>query len=425
MTARLARLGAAIAISAVVVGLPEVAGQRAPASSSLTARLDVELDRWRSEAGVPGATLGVVLADDSAIELAAGLSDPARRTRMRPDDLMLAGSTGKTFFAALAVQLVESGHLDLDAPIRRYLGDRPWFGRVAHSRAITVRHLMTHTSGLVRYEMNPRFTSALIADPDRSWSPEEEVAFLFDTPAPFEPGSGWEYSDTNYIVLGMILEQLVGGSLYDEVRRRFLLPLGLTRVVPSTGRRIAGLVPGYAGPNDPLGLPDEVLQDGQLVINPQFEWTGGGYATSAPDLARWGAALYRGAALSPRARALMIESAVPARLGPESAYGLGVIIRPSPVGPTWGHSGFFPGYVSEMLYVPELGATLAVQVNSSARRAAGSRSPLRLLLDLAASLRVPQIEGGKRGDQGVHERDPDAAGVAAEPREGLWPRSCC
>jgi D-alanyl-D-alanine carboxypeptidase len=376
----------AMVVAAGALALPASLQQRAEAP--VATRLQTELDRWRAESGVPGATVGVVLGDGTSLGLASGVSDRGRATPIKPTDLMLAGSTGKTFFAAVAVQMIESRQLDLDAPISRYLGDRPWLARIANAEAITVRHLMTHTSGIVRYEMNPAFTSQLVAEPDRAWSPEEEVAFLLDAPAPFAPGQGWEYSDTNYIVIGMILEGLLDRPVYDEVARRFLGPLGLTEVRPSTSRRIPGLIPGYAGPNDPLGLPDEVLVDGQFVINPQFEWTGGGYATSAPDLARWGHALYRGDALTASARARMIDAAVPARLGPEIAYGLGVIVRSStPVGTTWGHSGFFPGYLSELIHVTDSGVTLAVQVNSSARRAPGSRSPLRLLFDLAAALK--------------------------------------
>jgi D-alanyl-D-alanine carboxypeptidase len=156
-------------------------------------------------------------------------------------------------------------------------------------------------------------------------------------------------------------------------------------VVPSTSRRIPGLVPGYAGPRDPLGLPDEMMVKGELVVNPQFEWAGGGFATSPPDLARWGRELYAGRALSPAARKLMLDAAVPARLGPDAKYGLGVIIRPAtPVGPTWGHSGFFPGYQTELLYVPDPGISLAVQINTSAPRSTGGRSLLRVLYDIAA-----------------------------------------
>ena len=169
---------------------------------------------------------------------------------------------------------------------------------------MTVRQLMTHTSGLVRYEMNPKFTADLRAAPDKTWTPEEELSYLLDATPPFAAGAGWDYSDTNYIVLGMILEHVTGAKAYDEIARRFLAPFGLSRIRPSTSRRIPGLIPGYAGPRDPLGLPDEVLVDGALVINPQFEWAGGGYATSALDLARWGSALYTGRAIS---RAMVAE----------------------------------------------------------------------------------------------------------------------
>jgi D-alanyl-D-alanine carboxypeptidase len=147
-------------------------------------------------------------------------------------------------------------------------------------------------------------------------------------------------------------------------------------------------VNGYAGPRDPLGLPDEVNPNGVFVINPQFEWTGGGYATSAGDLARWGHALYTAKAISIRARDLMISEAVPARLGPETRYGLGVIVRPAtPAGPAWGHSGFFPGYQTELLHLPDRKLTLAIQVNTSAPRPAGTRPLLRFLYDAAALMK--------------------------------------
>ena len=352
--------------------------------------LQSALDDWRASVQAAGASLGIVTKDGRVCGLASGVSDRTSKRAMTPDDLLMAGSTGKTFFAAVALQLIEAGRLDLDAPISKYLGSKPWFSRLPNAKDITVRMLMTHTSGLVRYEMNPKFTADLRANPDKAWTPEEELSYLFDAPAPFAAGQGWDYSDTNYIVLGMILEGLTGTRLYDEVQKRFLGPLKLTRVAPTTSRRVPGLVPGYAGPRDPLGLPDEVMTDGVFVINPQFEWTGGGYATSARDLARWGHALYAGQAISAKMRALMISAGVPARLGPETRYGLGVILRDTtPAGPTVGHSGFFPGYQTELVHFTKSGVTLAVQINSSAPRPQGTRAPLRFLYDLAIAM-----EGG-------------------------------
>jgi D-alanyl-D-alanine carboxypeptidase len=362
-----------------------IASAQAIPDRPLKDRIQSYLDEWRTSATFPGAAVGVVLKDGTSFAVTTGVADRATGTPVKSDDLFMAGSTGKTFFAAVAAQLIEAGTLDLDAPISRYLGRRPWFARLPNAKDITVRMLMTHTSGLVRYEMNPKFTADLRAQPDKSWTPEEEIGYLLDATPPFAAGQGWDYSDTNYIVLGMILEQITGTKLYDEVQRRFLGPLKLTRVVPTTSRRIPGLVAGYAGARDPLGLPDEVLKNGEFVVNPQFEWTGGGYATSPLDLARWGHELYAGRALSQTARARMIDAAVPARLGPETKYGLGVIVRErTPAGPTWGHSGFFPGYVTELVHFRDTGTTLAIQVNSSDGRATGTRRPIRVLYDIAA-----------------------------------------
>jgi D-alanyl-D-alanine carboxypeptidase len=386
---RLAVLLAALSLAAARPVQVDLFSQSAPpVQRPLRDRVQTYLDEWRASATFPGAAVGVVLKDGTAFAVTTGVSDRSAGTPVKPDDLFMAGSTGKTFFAAVAVQLIESGKLDLDAPVSKYLGNRPWFARLPNAKDITVRQLMTHTSGLVRYEMNPKFTADLRAQPDKSWTPEEELSYLLDAKPPFAAGQGWDYSDTNYIALGMILEGLTGTKLYDEVRARFLEPLKLTRVVPSTSRRIPGLIPGYAGPRDPLGLPDEVMVKGEFVVNPQFEWTGGGFATSPLDLARWGHELYAGKAISPSARALMLDAAVPARLGPETHYGLGVIVRTTtPVGRTWGHSGFFPGYQTELWHFPDAGVTLAIQINSSAPRSTGPRGLVRGLYDIAAMVK--------------------------------------
>jgi D-alanyl-D-alanine carboxypeptidase len=376
-----------VLLAAVGLAAAASARQAAPQADP-AARLQAALDEWRATTRTPGASLGVVLKDGRVLGLASGVADRSANRALTPDDLLMTGSAGKTFFAAVALQLIEAGTLDLNAPISKYLGARPWFPRLPNAGAITVRMLMTHTSGLVRYEMNPAFTADLRANPDKAWTPEEEIAYLLDAKPPFAAGQGWDYSDTNYIVLGLIMEGLTGTRLYDEVQRRFLTPLSLARVAPTTSRRVPGLVPGYAGPRDPLGLPDEVMVDGVFVINPQFEWTGGGFATSARDLARWGHALYTARAISPAMRDLMLAEAVPAQLGPGTKYGLGVIVRPTtPAGPSWGHSGFFPGYQTELAHFPESGATVALQINTSAPRPAGTPSMLRFLYDVAASLR--------------------------------------
>jgi D-alanyl-D-alanine carboxypeptidase len=301
---------------------------------------------------------------------------------MTPEGKLLQGSVGKTYVAAVALQLLDEGLLSLDSSVSEYLGGRPWFARLPNAPGITVRNLMTHTSGVMRYEFKDEFTQDLSASPDRVWEPEELVEYVLDEEAAFAPGQGWEYSDTNFILLGMIIEEIAGRALYRLIQERLLEPLALTETVPSDSRRVPGLIQGYAGADNPFGGTDEmVLPDGRFVINPQFEWAGGGFASSPRDLARWARALFTGQAFDPDLLETMLDG-VPARLGPGVQYGLGVIMSPSPVGPAWGHSGFFPGYLTEMAYFPELDVAVAVQVNTSVGRSLG-QSPRSVLIQLA------------------------------------------
>ena len=338
--------------------------------AALRARLQATLDSLHAAGRFPGATAGVALPDGEVIALAVGLADTARRVPMRPDTRMLAGSVGKTYVAAVALQLVREGRLELDVPLARYLGREPWFARLPNATDITVRMLLNHTSGIQRYEFKPAVTELLTREPDKVWTPEERVGFVLGDTPPFRAGEGWDYSDTNYILVGMLIERITGNDLYAEIRRRILEPHGLRHTVPSDRRDVPGVVQGYAGANNPFGGTDAMITNGRMAVNPQMEWAGGGFATTAADLARWARLLYEGRVLDSAGTAMMLES-VPARLGPETRYGLGVIIRPTAHGVTYGHSGFFPGWQTDVMYFPALRTAVAVQVNTSVPRATG------------------------------------------------------
>jgi D-alanyl-D-alanine carboxypeptidase len=350
-------------------------------SAGLRQALQEKLDSIHAAGQFPGATAGIVLADGTSIGIATGLADREANRRMSSADLMLQGSVGKTYAAALAMQLVADGKFAFDDKIEKYLGRETWFSRLPNSKLITIRQLMNHSSGLIRYEFKEQFTKDLTANPNKVWKPEELVAYLFDTEAPFAPGAGWDYSDTNYIVLGMIIERVTGKKYYELVQERILKPLKLTKTVPSDRRAIPGLIQGYAGANNPFGGTDAMIVNGQFAINPQFEWTGGGMASTTEDLARWAKHMYEGRAFPAKMLDEMLNG-VPAKLGPNSKYGLGVIIRPTSFGTSYGHSGFFPGYMTEMFYFPEQKVAVAVQVNTSVPRSLGK--PLgRIALELA------------------------------------------
>ena len=387
LRARVSRRVAIIAAAVLLLEAPALGlrFQARPAAVSpevLKRRLQAAFDSLHAAGQFPGGTAGFVLADGTSFGIAAGFADPAAEIPMTPASRMLIGSVGKTYVAAVALQLVQEKRLALGDPIERWLGSADWFARLPNGPGITVRMLMNHTSGLERYEFNDRFTADLTKQPDRTWRPEELVGYILDRKPPFSAGNGWSYSDTNYIVLGMIIERITGSPYYDEMRRRILVPFKLKDTVPSDSREIPGLVQGFAGPNNPFGGVDAMIANGKFAVNPQFEWTGGGLASTSLDLARWAKVLYEGRAFNKTILSEMLKG-VPARLGPETSYGLGVIIRPTSLGPTYGHSGFFPGYLTEMAYFPALRAAIAVQINTSVPAATGK--PLaRFLTDFAA-----------------------------------------
>jgi D-alanyl-D-alanine carboxypeptidase len=359
-------LAVCLFLSVVVQAQTDVASK-----TTLKNALQLKLDEWHKAGSFPGATLGVVLANGESFGLAVGVSDRETKKRMMPNDRMLAGSVGKTFAAATALQLIKEGKIGLDDRIEKYLGTEPWFSRLPNARDITVRQLMNHTSGLVRYEFKEQFTKDLTANPTKVWKPAELVAYLLDEKPPFEAGKGWDYSDTNYIVLGMIIEKVTGRKFYDEANRRVLKPLKLTGTIPQDGPRLKGVVQGYAGPNNPFGGTDAMIVNGKFAINPQFEWTGGGYASTAQDLARWAKMIYEGKAFSPELLPQVLEGVAAPMLGRETKYGLGVIIRKTSSGLSYGHSGLFPGYMTDMMYFPEQKVAVAVQVNTSVGRDLG------------------------------------------------------
>lgn len=361
-----------------------------PQLAAIRDSVEAKLREFHAAGEFPGVTVGYILADGRSGGAAVGLADREAGRTMAPTDRMLAGSIGKTYVAAVALQLVAEGALGLDDPVARWLGEEPWFERLPNARALTVRLLLNHTSGLAEHVQEPAFQAAIVETPARVWRPAELVAYILDRPALFAAAEGWSYADTNYILLGMIIERITGQAFYDEARARLLEPLGLSATTPSDRAVLAGLIPGYIDAAfNPFGLPLKMVEGGRMVVNPQFEWTGGGFVTTAEELARWAKYLYEGYAF-PRA---LVDSAlvsVPARTGPGERYGLGVQVKESEFGTTYGHSGWFPGYLSEVRYFPELGIAVAVQFNTDYSRKLGE-SPRRYLEEVA---RIVVAAGG-------------------------------
>src|SRR5688572_24809962 len=177
-------------------------------AQGLAQRLQTRLDSLHRGGRFAGAQLAVAMPDGSVLALATGFADTAKKEAMTPRHLLLQGSVGKTYASALALQLIHERKIDLEAPISKYLASEPWFSRLPNAQSITVRQLMNHTSGLVRYEFNERFTTDLSAAPDRVSKPQDLVAYILDTQAPSAAGHGWDHSAPNSLVPGIIIAKV-------------------------------------------------------------------------------------------------------------------------------------------------------------------------------------------------------------------------
>ncbi|MEK6321106.1 MAG: serine hydrolase [Acidobacteriota bacterium] len=156
----------------------------------------------------------------------------------------------------------------------------------------------------------------------------------------------------DYQVLAFVAEQVTGRRAYDEIRRRILKPLRLTRIVAADRPRIRGLIPGYAGAKNPFG-GDKILVDGALTFDPRFEWGGGGFVTNPRDLARWMADFCEGRAFSRKLLPDILTTVDAPDLGKGSRSGLGVEVEPTPLGEAYGHGGYFPGYFTQVRWYPK------------------------------------------------------------------------
>lgn len=348
-----------------------------------TRALKALIDSLQKAGNFPGLSVAIVYKDNTSVAVTSGYNDKEKNILLKPSDKLLQGSVGKTYVSAIAMQLIYEGKINLDDKISKYLGKHEWYKRIPNAEAITVRMIMNHTSGVMRYEFKEQFTKDLTANPAKAWMPADLLQYILDEKASFAAGEGWEYSDTNYILLGMIIEQITGKKYYDVLKSRILQPFKLTNTLPSDGRKLKGLAQGYAGNENEFGGKDKVIdENGEFIINPQFEWTGGGIYSTTGDLARWGKMLYESKVFDSLMLKLMLDNAVPAKLGRDVKYGLGVIVRQTPLGIAYGHSGFFPGYLTEMLYFPAYKMCVAVQVNGSDFKNYKS-SALRCLLEVA------------------------------------------
>jgi D-alanyl-D-alanine carboxypeptidase len=293
-----------------------------PVSQAESAALQAAVDRARAAFGLTSVAVGV--SADAQLGW-SGASGPPRTGSTTP----LSGATPfaiasvtKTFTAAIVLQLVDEGRVNLDAAVNDYLPE------LTIASGVTVRQLLSHTSGIADLLVPMR--NRLNAEPSRVWQPAEVLALL--GPSTFAPGTSWAYSNTNYLIAGLLVERVTGHPFADELERRITGPLKLL----GTGVPAKGHLPYLMG----------------ISWTSAF-WTSAMLDSNAADLVRWGDALYGGAILRGDTLAQMLDFN-------EQGYGLGAEQYRFGGLTGYGHSGLLRGYTTLLVHIPDAHLTLAM-----------------------------------------------------------------
>lgn len=311
------------------------------------------------DGGFPGA-IGYVRTGWRAERAAAGLADRETGERATPTHRFRIASNTKAFTSAVLLQLVGEGRLSLDDPVSRWLPG-VIAGNGNDGTRITVRQLLNHTAGLYDPTNEKSFwTPYLSGDRDFVYRPRDVVAMAVAHPPTGEPGARHDYSNTNYLVAGLVIEKVTGRSAVSQVYRRILVPLHLVDTrFPTTDPRMYGRhLRGY-----------DLMKEDVTVWSPSYDWTAGAIVSTVDDLAKFYQALFDGTLLKP-AQLAELKTTVPTDPDdPMAGYGLGVERRSMPcpdgtVSTVWGNSGGGPGYNSLALSTEDNERQLVLATNT-------------------------------------------------------------
>jgi D-alanyl-D-alanine carboxypeptidase len=333
-----------------------------PVDHATAARLQRALEAARKAMVIPGIAATVILADGRTWTGVAGDAVAATHAKVTPETPFAIASVTKTFTAALILRLAEQGRLTIDDPLARWLPDYP------NAARITLRMLLQHTSGLADFFQNPKLDAALNRAKGRAWTPSEVLPFVAK-PA-FPPGRGWGYSNTNYVLLGLVAELAGGAPWADQVRQDFFVPLGLASTyvqgvaAPAVPPAHANqMFVGYAGKILPKDLSDgSTLAPFTAVATAAY--AAGSIASTTEDLARWARALYGGDVLAPASLAEMLTFDPNIERYAALAYGLGVSrVKLDGRFVAVGHTGALAGTRASIRWLPKQRVSVAVLFN--------------------------------------------------------------
>jgi D-alanyl-D-alanine carboxypeptidase len=304
---------------------------------------------------IPGLSATIVFPDGSRWDVASGYADLDRERLAATDTTFVTGSITKTFVAAAAMQLKEEGLLSLDDPLSDSVPDYP------NGQNITLRQLLSHTSGLYDYFQHPEYNLRVFNDPAHEWTPQEILSAFVLEPY-FAPGTDYHYSNTNFLLAGLVVQHAAGKPLPDVLRERFFEPLGLD----DTWSQAAGPPPtagslGYlVQKRGTVGLDDGTTYRPTKAAA-TVAWGAGDIVSTATDLADWARALYGGSLLSPESLALMEDYTFAPASG--QTYGLGTRTRLFGQYRMFGHTGSLRGFDAAMWHFADMDLTIAVLTN--------------------------------------------------------------
>ncbi len=345
------------------------------AADPLAGRLEAALDAFVAK-GIVGASACIARRGETPVVATAGFADRDKGVPVAPSHLFKIGSVTKSFVAATLMRLAEDGLVALEAPVAE------WFPRLPYADRITVRQLVNHRGGIPEFELDMPMDSA------RRWTPQEIVEFAYRVRAPTEPGLGVAYTNTGYVLAGMLIEALTGDRLARQIRARILDPLGLADTFAPAGEAFPAerLVHGYyyRPPLRPEGvaLPfekggemwrtgdelafTETLQDSTALFPFTGAYAAGNMVASAADLVGFIGGLFAGRVVGRATLEAMLGDRLPASF-------IGTRMRESGAGlfaldyagrQCFGHQGSMPGYVAVMVHEPRSGASAALVTNT-------------------------------------------------------------
>ncbi|HSJ65886.1 MAG TPA: serine hydrolase domain-containing protein [Gemmatimonadaceae bacterium] len=349
------RLTALVVCAAAAAASPPVLSAQRAVPPSVHARLAATLDSIRAAIGATGMSAAVLMPDGAVWTGASG--EAWAGTPTAPATLFDIGSVTKSYTAALVLRVIAEGMLSLDDSLTRWRPDVPG------SHGVTIRDLLRQTSGIADYASHPDYRATMQTHIAAPWSPAENLRFVGESQ--FPPGTRWGYSNTNYVLLGLIAEHVTGRSYASLLRERVLDSLGLTSTFVAGADTLpptrAHAFLDFTGD----GVPDDLSA---LVSDPAFTrgaGAAGAIVATALDVARFARAYYSDA-IVPAA----LRQAAGARIdrGDGWQYGFGLIAAPGGSGVLLGHFGNTAGQSAGVWHDSTANVTVAVLSNVHAVR---------------------------------------------------------